>query len=160
MSRAKHLNISHRPHKPNSTAAQFIRYVFVGGGAAFVQWGLLVLLKEVVGLDANIANAVGFIGGLVFNYIISTLWVFDNSSVKNKAAEFTAFALIGVVGLGINQVMIWLFDKALSDSKLFGGLIPADRYYLVGQVLATGIAFFWNFFARKYLLYNKREELR
>ena len=33
MSRAKHLNISHRPHKPNSTAAQFIRYVFVGGGA-------------------------------------------------------------------------------------------------------------------------------
>ena len=157
MSRAKHLNIS---HKPESTSAQFIRYVFVGGGAAFVQWGLLVLLKEAVGLDANIANAVGFIGGLVFNYIISTLWVFDNSAVKNKAAEFTAFALIGVVGLGINQVMIWLFDKALSDSKLFGGLIAADKYYLIGQVLATGIAFFWNFFARKYLLYNKREELR
>ncbi len=160
MSRAKHLNISHRPHKPNSTAAQFIRYVFVGGGATFVQWGLLVLLKESIELDANISNAVGFVGGLAFNYIISTLWVFDNSLVDNRVVEFIAFAFIGIVGLGINQVMIWLFDKALSDSKLFGGLIPADKYYLVGQVLATGIAFFWNFFARKYLLYNKREELR
>ena len=155
MSRTKHLNI---PHKPQSTAAQFIRYVFVGGGAAFVQWGLLVLLKEAVGLDANIANAVGFIGGLVFNYIISALWVFDNSSARNRAEDFIAFSLIGVVGLGINQGMIWLFDKALADSKLFDGLIPADKYYLVGQVLATGIAFFWNFFARKYLLYNKTEE--
>ena len=155
MSRTKQLNIS---HKPNSTAAQFIRYVFVGGGAAFVQLGLLVLLKEGFEIDANIANAVGFVGGLVFNYIISTLWVFDNSTVMDKAVEFISFALIGLVGLGINQGMIWLFDKALSDIALFGGLIPADKYYLIGQIVATGIAFFWNFFARKYLLYNKKEE--
>jgi putative flippase GtrA len=78
--------------------------------------------------------------------------------VKNKAAEFSAFALIGVVGLLINQGLIWLFDKALTGKDLFGGIIPQNKYYLVGQVIATGLAFFWNFFARKYLLYNKTEE--
>lgn len=144
--------------KTDNTIAQFIRYVFVGGGATVVQWGLLVVLKEFCGMNANIANAIGFIGGLIFNYVISTLWVFDNSAVKNKAAEFTAFALIGVVGLGINQGIIWLFDKTLAERKVFGDLLPASKYYLVGQVLATGIAFFWNFFARKYLIYNKTEE--
>ncbi|MBQ8967097.1 GtrA family protein [Ruminococcus sp.] len=143
-----------------SGVRQFIRYVFVGGGATVVQWGLLVLLKEVFDMNANLANAIGFVGGLVFNYVISTLWVFDNSTavVKNKAAEFMAFALIGVVGLGINQGLIWLFDKYFADRSLFGGLLPEDKYYLVGQVLATGLAFFWNFFARKYLLYNRTEE--
>lgn len=144
--------------KTDNTIGQFIRYVFVGGGATVVQWGLLVVLKEFCGMNANIANAIGFIGGLIFNYVISTLWVFDNSAVKNKAAEFTAFALIGVVGLGINQGIIWLFDKTLAERKVFGDLLPASKYYLVGQVLATGIAFFWNFFARKYLIYNKTEE--
>ena len=145
-------------NKSNSTAAQFIRYVFVGGGATVVQWGILVLLKEAFGINANLANAVGFVGGLVFNYIISSIWVFDTSSVKNKAAEFSAFALIGVVGLLINQGLIWLFDKALTGKDLFGGIIPQNKYYLVGQVIATGLAFFWNFFARKYLLYNTTEE--
>ena len=145
-------------NKSNSTAAQFKRYVFVGGGATVVQWGILVLLKEAFGINANLANAVGFVGGLVFNYIISSIWVFDTSSVKNKAAEFSAFALIGVVGLLINQGLIWLFDKALTGKDLFGGIIPQNKYYLVGQVIATSLAFFWNFFARKYLLYNKTEE--
>lgn len=47
-------------NKSNNTAAQFIRYVFVGGGATVVQWGILVLLKEAFGINANLANAVGF----------------------------------------------------------------------------------------------------
>lgn len=147
-----------RTNRSNSTVAQFIRYVIVGGGATVVQWGLLVLLKELFGLNANAANAIGFIGGLIFNYFISTIWVFDKSIVKNKGVEFAAFALIGVVGLGINQGIIWLFDKTFAERHIFGGSLPADKYYLIGQVLATGIAFFWNFFARKYLLYNKMEE--
>ncbi|MBR1864659.1 MAG: GtrA family protein [Ruminococcus sp.] len=146
--------------KTDNTLVQFIRYVFVGGGATVVQWGLLLVFKELVGLDANLANVIGFIGGLIANYVISTIWVFDTSKVKNKAADFTAFALIGVVGLGINQGMIWLFDKYLAEKQIFGSLIPADKYYMIGQVLATGIAFFWNFFARKILLYSKKEEDR
>ena len=146
--------------KTDSTFVQFFRYIFVGGGATVVQWGLLIIFKELVGLDANLANVIGFVGGLVSNYLVSKLWVFDDdkAAVANKGAEFAAFCLIGIVGLGINQGMIWLFDKPLADSNALGGLIPADKYYLVGQVLATGIAFFWNFFARKFMLYNKKEQ--
>lgn len=141
--------------KTDNTFIQFFRYVFVGGGATVVQYLILILLKEACGINANAANAVGFVGGLITNYIISTYWVFDKSAVKNKAAEFTAFALIGVVGLGINQGLIWLFDNTLAEKQIFGSLIPARWYYLIGQVLATGITFFWNFFARKILLFNK-----
>lgn len=145
--------------KTDSTFVQFFRYIFVGGGATVVQWGLLIIFKELVGLDANIANMIGFFGGLISNYLVSKLWVFDEESatVKNKGAEFAAFCLIGVVGFGINQGLIWLFDKPLADAKVFGSLLPADKYYLIGQVAATALAFFWNFFARKFLLYNKKD---
>ncbi|MBQ7529992.1 GtrA family protein [bacterium] len=143
-------------NKSSSTAIQFFRYIFVGGGATVLHWGLLLFFREWVGLDANVANAIGFMGGLICNYLISTYWVFDASSIENKGVEFTAFAVIGVVGLGINQAIIWLFDKPLARMEFFESLLPADKYYIVGQVLATAVAFFWNFFARKYLLYNKK----
>lgn len=142
--------------KTGNTLVQFFRYVIVGGGATVVQYVLLIVLKEFFGMNANAANAIGFFGGLLTNYFISTYWVFDESGVKNKAAEFTAFALIGVVGLGINQGLIWLFDHLLAEERVFGSVLPTDKYYLPGQVLATALAFFWNFFARKYLLYNEK----
>lgn len=146
--------------KTDNTFIQFFRYLFVGGGATIVQWGLLIIFKELVGLDANLANIIGFIGGLISNYLVSTLWVFDENeaAVKNKTVEFTAFCIIGIVGLGINQGLIWVFDKPLAKAGVLGSLIPADKYYLIGQVAATGIAFFWNFFARKYLLYNNKSK--
>lgn len=142
-------------NKTDSTFIQFFRYIFVGGGATVVQYLILILLRECFGIDANIANAFGFVGGLVTNYFISTYWVFDKSTLKNKGVEFAAFALIGIVGFGINQGLIWLFDKPLASKNALGGIIPVKQYYLVGQVLATGITFFWNFFARKILLFSK-----
>lgn len=140
------------------TLGEFIRYIFVGGGATIVHWLVLIILREALKIDANLANLVGFCCGLTFNYIISTLWVFDKNEAKvdNKLVELSVFSIIGVVGLGINQFFIWLFDKALADKDVLFGLIPTDKNYLIGQVIATGVAFFWNFFARKYILYNKK----
>ena len=46
--------------------------------------------------------------------------------------------------------------KALANKEVFFGIIPTDKNYLIGQIIATGVAFFWNFFARKYILYNKK----
>ena len=91
------------------TIGEFIRYIFVGGGATVVQWGVLIVLKELFKLDANFANLIGFCCGLAFNYIISTIWVFDKNEAKvdNKLIELSIFSVIGIVGLGINQFFIW-----------------------------------------------------
>ena len=146
--------------RTNSTALQFIRYIFVGGGATVIHWGLLVLFKEAFGLNANLANLIGFTGGLACNYLVSSVWVFDKkqASIQNKYGEFAAFAIIGVIGLGTNQGLIWLFDNPIAKADPLRDFFPVDKYYLLGQVAATGTAFFWNFFARKYLLYNKKAQ--
>ena len=64
------------------TLGEFIKYIFVGGGATIVQWGVLIVLKELFKMDANLANFIGFCCGLAFNYIISTVWVFDKNEAK------------------------------------------------------------------------------
>ncbi|MCR5143053.1 MAG: GtrA family protein [Ruminococcus sp.] len=137
--------------KTDNTFIQFFRYLFVGGAATVVDWGSsYIIFRFVFGNKyAVAANVISFILGLVTNYLISTVWVFDGSKVKNKFAEFLSFAAIGVVGLLLTIGITKLFEIKLSD--------VTDLYQLIGKVVSTAAAFFWNFFARKYLLYNNKK---
>lgn len=138
--------------KTDSTLIQFIRYVFVGGAATVVDWGASFVLFEVVFGQryATAANVISFILGLIVNFLISTFWVFGESKVKNKMAEFLGFAAIGVVGLLMTIGITKLCEFKLADITHF--------YQIIGKIISTAAAFFWNFFARKILLYGKKSE--
>ena len=138
--------------KTDNTLIQFFRYIFVGGAATVVDWGSSYLFFHFIFGDkyAVAANVISFILGLVTNFLISTVWVFDGSKVKNKFAEFLSFAAIGVVGLLMTVGITKLFEIKLAD--------VTNLYQIVGKVVSTAAAFFWNFFARKYLLYNKKSK--
>ena len=138
----------------DNTFIQFFRYLFVGGFAFVVDYGTLMLLVEVFGFNAKLAAVIAFILGLAVNYVLSTLWIFKNSKIGNRLAEFAAFALIGVIGLGINELIIWLFDDVIAPRQPLS-FIPEDKYYLIGKLVSTAIVFIWNFAARKFIIFNK-----
>ena len=138
----------------DNTFIQFFRYLFVGGFAFVIDYGTLMLLVEVFGFNAKLAAVVAFILGLIVNYILSTLWIFRNSKIGNRLAEFAAFAVIGVIGLGINELIIWLFDDVIAPRKPLD-FIPEDKSYLIGKLVSTAVVFVWNFAARKFIIFNK-----
>ena len=127
----------------NNTFLQLIRYTIVGGGAFVVDFGLLYLLTHFLHVHYLLSATLSFIAGLLVNYFFSTLWVFSKNTVKNKYLEFLVFAIIGLVGLGFNDLFMWIFTDR------FG------IYYMLSKVITTVIVYFWNFFARKYILFNK-----
>ena len=92
------------------------------------------------------------------NYVLSTFWIFKNSKIKNRLAEFAAFAAVGVVGLGINAAIIWFFKDILASKLIFGTLLPQDKYYLVGKLVSTVIVFIWNFAGRKFIIFDKNKD--
>ncbi|HHZ06300.1 MAG TPA: GtrA family protein [Clostridiales bacterium] len=139
----------------NNTFIQFFRYCFVGGLAFVVDYGLMTLLAEKCGINAIVASTISFVAGLAVNYILSTFWIFKNSKIKNRFAEFLAFALIGVIGLGINAAIIWFFQYVLAEQMILGSWISADRYYLIGKLVSTVIVFVWNFCGRKFILFDR-----
>ena len=105
----------------DNTFIQFFRYCFVGGFAFVVDFGVMTLLTEVFSVYPVVSSTVSFVAGLLVNYLLSTFWIFKNSKIKNRFAEFLAFALIGVIGLGINAAIIWLFQNPLATGLVFGG---------------------------------------
>ena len=99
------------------------------------------------------------------NYIISTYWVFAKAKVKNRSVDFIGFAVIGIIGLGLTELIMAPFSEInvfnttgfFVKNAVFGSLVSVDKYYIIGKVLAIVLVYMWNFFARKFILYRKSE---
>ena len=122
---------------------QFFRYFFVGGFAFLVDFGLLYFFSDICGIYYLISAILSFIISLIVNYILSTHWVFNQSQIDNKMMEFNIFALIGIVGLGFTEVLLYFFTDIV-------GL-----YYMFSKIITTAIVMFWNFIARRIMFYGK-----
>tara|TARA_Y100000031_G_C8148143_1_gene351008 strand:+ start:66 stop:509 length:444 start_codon:yes stop_codon:yes gene_type:complete len=129
--------------KTNKTIFQLIRYTCVGGIAFLFDFGTLFILTYFFSFHYLLSAVIGFTLGLSINYVLSIWWVFSNSTFKNRRVEFLFFTIIGIIGLGLNELSIWSFTDLL------------HLHYLVSKLYATIIVYLWNFFARKYLLFNK-----
>jgi len=126
----------------DKTKIQMFRYLFVGGAAFIVDFLSLFVLTDFFGIYYLISAAIAFILGLIVNYMLSISWVFNKRKLNKRHIEFGVFALIGIVGLGLNEVFIWFFTQDL------------QIYYLMSKILAAVIILFWNFFARKFILFR------
>ncbi|MBO4379433.1 MAG: GtrA family protein [Muribaculaceae bacterium] len=131
----------------NNWFIQLFRYVFVGGFAFIVDYGMLFALTEFCDLYYLLSATISFVAGLVVNYLLSTSWVFRSGAVmQNKLAEFTVFALIGLVGLLLNNVLLYLFTDI------------CGVHYMISKLITTVLVMGWNFGARKHILFNKTSD--
>lgn len=130
--------------KTDNMYYQIIRYTLVGGFAFIADFSILFILTEYVGLHYLLSAAISFTLGLTINYILSIFWVFERRAVNSKFWEFFIFAIIGLIGLGFNEFFMWI----LTDVVFL--------HYLVSKMITTFIVYFWNFFARKIMLFSKR----
>jgi putative flippase GtrA len=121
---------------------QFWRY-FLGAGVGYIfDFGTLILLTEVFSVNYLLSAAIAFTVGLIVVFIISKRFVFGDSKIKSKSLEFGLFAVIGIGGLGILTLLMWLLTDV------------ADINYIISKVLATTIVYAWNFFVRRSLYHD------
>lgn len=121
--------------------SQLIKFGLVGGIAFLIDYGIMVFLTEVFKIPSLISAAISFTVSVIFNYIASVKWVFDVDKKKNsKTKELVVFILLSIVGLGINELIMWIMDKE------FG------IYYMISKIVATIVVMCYNFITRKLFL--------
>lgn len=130
-------------NKTNNSYTQLFRYTIVGGFAFIIDSGCLFLFTEYFHIHYLLSAGISFILGLIVNYSLSISWVFGSRNIHNGYIEFLIFLIIGVVGLGLNELFIWIFTEKLL------------LYYLISKILTAIIVYFWNFTARKIILFRK-----
>lgn len=122
--------------------ADLVKYGFASAAALGLDYGLLLFFHKIVGVDYLVAAAIGFSSGLVLVYFLSVWFVFQDRRSVRPAGEFGAFFAIGVVGLLLNEGLIYLF---VADFGLSAAL---------AKIPTAGLVFLFNFTARRALLFS------
>ena len=138
-----------------SLVMEFLRYAVVGGVAFAADFGSLVAAQELLfksfswGVYAS--TVVGFVVGLAVNYCLSLRFVFTQEKDLGKGRSFGAFVvfgLIGIVGLGLTELGMWVGVEILGWN------------YMVVKFLVTGAVLVWNYLGRKVLVFGGKESAK
>lgn len=115
---------------------QLFRFGIVGFTAFLIDAGLLFILTEFCHIHYLISSIISFVVSLVYNYILSIFWVFDVQK-KQTYKEVLLFIILSIIGLGLNQLIMYL------------GVDLLHIYYMFCKVLATITVMIYNFITRK-----------
>lgn len=130
--------------KDSNLLGQILRYLISGGMAFVIDMGTMIACREIIGLREAIAASIGNFVGLVFTYLLSIFWIFDQRKYKNYIVEFLIFFLIGIGGTLITYgCMIVLVEKI-------------HIHYIVSKVFTVVIVAAYAFIAKKIFLFSKR----
>ncbi|MBM6784194.1 GtrA family protein [Enorma massiliensis] len=123
-----------------TSTQQFMKFAAVGIFSFVVDWLLLVILTEGFGIDYLVSTTVSFLVSVSLNYALSMKYVFEHRDDMSRKREFTIFAILSCIGLGLTDVL------------MFAGVTILNIAYQAMKVIATFCVTWYNFFTRKKFL--------
>ncbi|MFR2835938.1 MAG: GtrA family protein [[Clostridium] nexile] len=122
---------------------QIMKFGVVGGSAFVIDYGIMIFLTEIFHINYLISSGISFAVSVIFNYVMSVKWVFEVEENRDKKQEFALFVVLSIMGLGINQLIMWLAVEK------FG------VFYMISKICATIVVMVYNFVTRKLFLEKK-----
>ncbi len=127
-----------------------------------------------------LSTAVGFIFGVILNYLLSTYWVYQNvdKDVKTKSPKFVfLFVIFSLIALFLSIGTMLLCDLVVRNGLHLDSIVDLSLFdlfknngwafitqgifwaYAISFVLKTLVGLIWNYFTRKYILYKEPKNL-
>jgi len=111
---------------------KLLRFCVVGASGMVVDFGVTWLCKEKLHWNKYLSNSLGFVIAATNNYLWNRLWTFASQSPE-VVREYSSFLLISLVGLGLNNLIIYLLH----------GKLHLNFYW--SKLVAIGCVTLWNF---------------
>ena len=129
------LELDRRPRE----LVRFLKFATVGAFGMVVDLSILNLLHHVVGLPLLVANSISFSTAVVSNFTWNRLWSFPESRERPILSQLGQFALVNVIGLGINNLVLWAVFNLITN------FVPDPFDYNLAKITAIGVVLFWNY---------------
>lgn len=126
--------------KTRKLLIQIFKFTIVGGIATVIDFVFLYIFREFCHFPVLVSNTLSFCISVIYNYIASVKWVFDVNKEKDAKKQFIIFIIFSVLGLLLNNLIMWITVEFLSI------------YYLLAKIIATAIVMVFNFVTRKIFL--------
>lgn len=125
-------------------AIQFAKFGVVGVIAFCMDYGIFLLLTYVADINYLVASAISFTLSTFFNYAASMRYVFAGKKGQTRTQQLVIFFALSVVGLGLNQLILWICVGLWSWLAW------------IGKLVATAIVMIFNFVTRKIFLEDRK----
>lgn len=135
----KILNIKVSP-KTEQLLEQIFNFCIVGTFSTIIDFLFLYLFKEITNLPIVLSNTLSFTISVLYNYWASLTFVFNVNKEKDQKKNFVLFISLSLVGLLINNLIVWLITDILKI------------HYMISKVIATIVVMVFNFITRKKFL--------
>jgi len=116
----------------NQVARKFIKFGIVGFTGVIFDFGVTILLKEVLRINPYLANSIGFICAASNNWLLNRIWTFKDKNPQ-ILKQYIVFMVVSIIGLGLNNFIVWFFTEKVLINFYFSKLV------------AVGVVMFWNF---------------
>ena len=83
---------------------KIFKFCSVGIICFFIDYGVLYILTEFIGISYLISSAVSFSFSVIINYLLSMKFVFRSRKNVNKAGEFSAFVILSVIAVSYTHL--------------------------------------------------------
>ena len=111
---------------------KLVKFCVVGFSGMIVDFGVTWLCKEKLRWNKYLSNSLGFILAASNNYLWNRLWTFSSVD-SNITRQWSSFLLISTIGLGLNNLIIFLLHGKLHLN-----------FYL-SKIIAIVCVTLWNF---------------
>jgi len=140
--------------KHKTLISEIFRFGIVGGISFIADAGILFLFLRVIFKQPTIqpdvmllfvSTTLGFVFGVVVNYILSVSFVFTSAKqiVKGKNTKsFLIFLILAVIGLFMTNGLMYLFA------------VRFKMYSIIAKIIATLIVMIWNYIGRKVFVFR------
>lgn len=129
---------------------QLIPFLVIGVGCAVIDFGITHSLIEFMGVQRDLAKAVGWVFGTIAAYVLNSKFSFDAKiNAKKAGAVFVLYAVTFAV-----QMVLW----RVTDSPLTSlGLVNPWKN-VVSFVIAQGVATVVNFELQRHLIFREAKK--
>lgn len=149
----------------HKTIAEIIRFLIVGGIATLID--MFFMGVTMYAIEPNIYDSfinvfvntpspstfatimgttVGFICGLIVNYILSIIFVFNEKGKSKSAKGFIIFALLSLIGLGINMLGTYI------------GYDLLNLHQWLVKIIMVFVVLVYNYISKKLVLFRDKSK--
>lgn len=118
---------------------QFSRFLAVGVATTAVHYGVLIALVETWGVHPVLGTTAGFIAAVFLSYLLNRRYTFDARPT---------------FGPGLLKYYVSVSIGLVINAGLMAVLTAWGANYLLAQIVASGAALVWNFFAARFLVFR------
>ena len=124
---------------------KILLYLFVGGTAALVEWGLfyvfITYVLNGIGLSLTAMTMLGtcmaFCLSTLYHYFLGNILVFNSGSKYKRGKELSLVFLVSIMGLAFNLLFMYIFVSLMGCNPM------------ASKVLTSCIVVVWNYLSRK-----------